>query len=319
MAVYYNSLMGSGSKSFATSPLDVCIEIAQNDQKLFNAVLESDFLEIYAENGTIYVTEEEKEQTKEEVKDNIFTKAKNAIVKFIESVKKFFADLWRKITELFDADKRLVNKYAKYLSDANISGYKIGIEETGNGIEDAAAKVEGLKGKISSIISAGTITGDEVTEEELNNIVKLDEYVKKLDESKVDDALTKKIVEFYKSGKYNAIKSKTDQVQQFEIASLNELLGKMKNNSSSDNNDQYKKASAMIKLISNFNARYSKMLINYLKLYRGEFSKIGAYAINKSGEKKSENTEETKNEAALTDIYLDLVNEMAIEEIFSLA
>jgi len=316
MAVYYNSL-AVGGRSFAANPLDVCVEIAQNDQKLFNAVLESDFFEIYAENGTIYVTEEEKEEAKEEVKDSILTKAKNAILKFIESVKKFFADLWSKITGLFDADKQLIKKYAQYLNTQNYAGYKVSFKEKKT-IVQALEDVTAFKAKISQMMSSGTIV--EVSEEEINKLVNYDEYYEKLDEGVVDDDLTGRIVELYKSGQYQLLKKPLDTVNQFEISSLNEILGKMKNGSSSDNNDEYKKASATIKLISGFNSRYAKLCVQSLKLYRAEFAKIGAYAMNKAGaSKSSENKEEAKSEAALTDIYLDLVNEMAIEEIFSLA
>jgi len=318
MAVYYNSL-AVGGRSFAANPLDVCIEIAQNDQKLFNAVLESDFMEIYAENGTIYLTEEEKEKAKEEVKENIFTKAKNAILKFIESVKKFFADLWRKITDLFDADKQLIKKYAAYLKPENYAGFKVSFKlKEGKSIEDMLQPVADLKAKVAQMISSGTIT--EISEDELNKIVDINEYIDKLDEPAVNDVITRDIVEFYTSGSYQLFRKPIDAVNQFEISSLNEILSKMKSGSSSDNNDEYKKASATIKLLSGFNARYAKLTVQSIKMYRAEFAKIGAYAMNKAGEsKKSENKEETKTEAALTDIYLDLVNEMAIEEIFSLA
>lgn len=104
--------------------LESCIEIAENEHKMFNSVIECDFLEaanLLLEDGE---AAEEKNEKNQEAKTTSFKqKLEIGVQKIIEAIKKAAANIIYKLNDLFKSDKKLVEQFGKNLTSANYSNF----------------------------------------------------------------------------------------------------------------------------------------------------------------------------------------------------
>lgn len=127
MGVYSGNrtLLGeSSSMNDGSHIMDMVLECERNDLKMFNAVINCDFVEAFAEAGITTLTEENTGEVKTEAKKGIGKKIKEMFAKAIEQVKRFIATFIAKIKNLFANDAKLYKKYSANFTSNGV-GYKI--------------------------------------------------------------------------------------------------------------------------------------------------------------------------------------------------
>lgn len=113
MGVYSGNrtLLGESTNTDYSHIMEMVIESERNDLRMFEAVINCDFIEAYNEAGIISLTEESKEDAKEETKKGIGQKIKELFKKAIESVKRFIATFVAKLKNMFANDAKLYKQY----------------------------------------------------------------------------------------------------------------------------------------------------------------------------------------------------------------
>lgn len=104
--------------------MEMVLECERNDMRMFEAVINCDFVEAFAEAGLTSLTEDEVSGAKEETKKGIGKKIKELFQKAIEQVERFVATFIAKIKNLFNNDAKLYKQYSQNFT-ANGAGYKI--------------------------------------------------------------------------------------------------------------------------------------------------------------------------------------------------
>ena len=100
------------SESF--NPLQAVIDIEQADHKLFEAVIETDFIQAYNEAGLTVMTESDVEAVNEATFEGIKNTIINTLTKIKEAVVKFFQMIFGKIDQIVGNDKGLVKQLGSY-------------------------------------------------------------------------------------------------------------------------------------------------------------------------------------------------------------
>lgn len=107
------------------SVLELCIALNENDAKMFDTLIECDFV---SANNNIVMEAEEAEQANSAAdttkKEKIGEKIAKVVKTVIEWIKKAASNAINKITELLHKDKKLVEMYGKTLTMDNLKGFK---------------------------------------------------------------------------------------------------------------------------------------------------------------------------------------------------
>lgn len=143
MGVYSGNrtLLGESTNTDYSHIMEMVIESERNDLRMFEAVINCDFIEAYNEAGIISLTEESKEDAKEETKKGIVQKIKDLFKKAIEAVKRFVASFIAKIKNMFANDAKLYKTYIENF-EKNAVGYKIsGWRALGTDVDNEAREV----------------------------------------------------------------------------------------------------------------------------------------------------------------------------------
>lgn len=127
MGVYsksYSSMEGNNSGN-NSSLIEACVYLEEMDQKMFDTLIEFDFLSaknLKTMNESEAVSINEAVNT-EKIK-GILKQVKTVVDTIIEKIKQAISDFSKKVSELIDIDKRLLDKYKKVLTTDNLKGFK---------------------------------------------------------------------------------------------------------------------------------------------------------------------------------------------------
>ena len=126
MGVYSGNrtLLGESIDSVGDHIMEMVLENERNDMKMFNAVINYDFLEAYSEAGLATLNEAEGEGAKTETKKGIGKKIKEMFAKAMESIKRFISTFIAKVQNLFANDAKLYKQYSENFKKNGV-GYKV--------------------------------------------------------------------------------------------------------------------------------------------------------------------------------------------------
>lgn len=126
MGVYSGNrtLLGESIDSVGDHIMEMVLENERNDMKMFNAVINYDFLEAYSEAGLATLNEAEGEDAKTETKKGIGKKIKEMFNKAIEAIKRFVSTFIAKVQNLFANDAKLYKQYGENFLKNGV-GYKV--------------------------------------------------------------------------------------------------------------------------------------------------------------------------------------------------
>ena len=295
----------------AVDPLQFVLESEQEDLKMFNALIEVDFAEVYSENGSIYLSEADKNATAETAKKTLGQKILDAIHKFIAMVKKFFTEtIPMAISKLVQRDKTLVKKYEKYMKWENVKN----CPAKGNTVdmkkyEDMLKTTADLLNNSSSapiLAKIETASSAEAIKEIVDDYAKVIEEAKKkfggedglkaddiIDKS--DEAIAKKISsnDFFnilneaKGGFANLRKELNKTYKSIEDQAKKEEADAKKNRKSDDElvaaklNAKYQTVGLYHSLTSMALTFYKAVTQKYIATHRANFIILGNYAVKK--------------------------------------
>lgn len=107
------------------SIMETTIQICENDQKMFDSLIECDFLSAHTEStmleedATAALLEQD-----EAKKEGILQKIKDLIAAVIAAIKKAASNFIAKINNIISNDKKIYAKYEKNLTVENLNGFK---------------------------------------------------------------------------------------------------------------------------------------------------------------------------------------------------
>lgn len=104
---------------FSGHVLDLALEAERNDLKMFEAVINTDFIQAYNEAGVISLNEADEAAAKEKSKDGIIKKAKELLKKIGAAITTAIKNFIAKIRNATANDNKIIAKYKKYFSDKN--------------------------------------------------------------------------------------------------------------------------------------------------------------------------------------------------------
>ena len=107
-----------------THIMEMVLECERNDLRMFEAVINCDFIEAYNEAGIISLSEEAEKDAKEETKKGIGQKIKDLFKRAIEAVKRFVSTFISKLKNLFANDAKLYKEYKENFLKNGV-GYKV--------------------------------------------------------------------------------------------------------------------------------------------------------------------------------------------------
>ena len=134
MGVYTNStavaeasleefLAEADTSSF--NPFGFMVDTYRADQALFEALIEVDFAEVYNESGMLFLDEADKSAMDKAPKEGIWKRIWTALENIGRWVANFFKGIGEKISEIATSNKKLVEKYGKYMNVKNLEGCQV--------------------------------------------------------------------------------------------------------------------------------------------------------------------------------------------------
>lgn len=294
--------------------MEAAIQIHENDHKMFNALIECDFISAANEHVMLETEAIEANGAANESKfAAIKQKIHELIEKFIELIKKAAQNVTTKIIELTNSDKKLHEKYAKTLTAKNLEGFA-GIPNfaypKGNvlaGIIDkskSTATFSAFTVKVANAATREEIDGalaefKTAIENEKSSFEKLSEefFEAKVDKWIPDGAQISKIS--------NAVQFSNDTIKAVktlaakEISKLKEIQKEAKSGKVSFKdrkeagelqvykmNKLYEVASKICNTFSKEFSAYTNMAIKQVAAYRKAFIICGRYALAKANGKE---------------------------------
>ena len=316
--------------------LEFTIEMHEQDQRMFNSLLEADFISIANES---YLTEDENkevsDQGNEMKKEKITEKVMALFTKAIEAIKSAFATIMKKIESVISTDKAIIKRYGK-LDKNNLAGFE--------GIKNFEFPVKVLKGSryindaddankefdktLNEIRKASDI--DRVNEifnnmklyfEELKKVegATNDEYFKKFDNWIPDD----KAISFLNDYANGALTKKKD-LKEFAAKTIANYKnkGKEADKASKEANNagnevkaiKMERISSLCSMYISFaNTTFKEIVgvsVKEIKCLRSAYIICGKYAAKKASKKvddvkpETANTEENKEQTPKTESAL---------------
>lgn len=118
------------------SILELAVECERNDMRMFESVIELDFMEAYQKSvleAEMPWSQEDKDfeakkagnTNTEAAKKSILAKIKELIDTAIKKVKEFFQNMIQKIKTIMDSDRKMVEANKKYWTPIDLKGFKV--------------------------------------------------------------------------------------------------------------------------------------------------------------------------------------------------
>ena len=300
------------------NPMGFMVDTYRADQALFEALIEVDFAEVYNENGMISLTEAEQEESKEVSKKGVWQTIKEKIEAAIKWVAGMFSKAMQQLEKVFASDKKLVEKYGKYLQ--NSENYK-GCEVKGRYVDVAAydkvreyaKKKIDVKSMFFDLIAA--------TDDNIDTVIA--DIEKKLETYTADDIAKVEVVKT--SGEKNlvdvansaSIKKMIDTVTnggKAEKETVKTAFSTMKTTLDTEksvveskfaaksdiNAKKINAASKIVTAVNKANREISKITMKAVKdaisASRAFYVSVGSYALHKAGGKNTDTKKDEKLE-----------------------
>jgi len=269
------------------SVLETVLQIHESDRKMFDTLIEADFLEatnnFTLDEATALALNEENDQTKA---GGIGEKIKKLVGFIVEKIKQACAALVNKVTQLFKGDEALYKKYADKIGGADFSNFA-GIKN----FRCPKAQPEGgfhSALSLDQVISSGS-EGIAKKKEELTGEAFLDKYLKPAKETwKPEGNEAKDIVDIMKDAK--GLISNIKKFAAEDIANVKKAAGyenkkvKEADGEAAAKKDQYSVISDAVKLIMlDWNSHRAAM-VKWLGNARKAFVILGRFASGAKAE-----------------------------------
>ena len=129
------------------SAMELALESACNDMKMFESLIEMDFMEVSLGEAS--------DEANGVAKENIGQKIKKIISAAIERIKKFFSNAIAKVSNLFDKDKKLYAKYKDVFNAGKLKDFKVTDYTPIKNVDpfDILDKMRDAMNKVQSIIN----------------------------------------------------------------------------------------------------------------------------------------------------------------------
>lgn len=296
------------NKSFGDI-MEAVIQLHENDQKMFDALIECDFMSAVNESVMLEADAEEANAAADEKKKSkIMEMIHKVIDSVVEWIKKAAANIIYKITDICKTDEKLYNAYKPVLNMKNIEGFK--------GIADFAYPKNAVKANdlqsVDSAKAAANIFNNEVAnvenKEEMD--AKFNQFKEKMEAVKqncenlttsgnyfeepvemwipANDGVLSSMLDNMKSGKdtIDAIKNRSAEV----IGALKELKATAKSDKKAAGKEasemevyrlnlKYKVASETCSTMSKYFKAYTAVAMKQVAAYRKASILCGRYAL----------------------------------------
>lgn len=264
--------------------IEACIVIEETDHKMFNALIEKDFITVQNES---VLTEAEAEEANDKADATVNVSFKDKIAKIVDSVisaiKNAFANIIKKLDGMeLDKYVGLVNSLGSNFTSVKVSGRKIKDDATKNiltisaPIENAVIKAQ------TSIFAATDSAGIAAAKEEFNKT--LAEFQKNTVDNKIDECFDKETtydadksyimntclpaIKNYRAVK-NALKTTTAKI----VKGLEGYKSRAKQKSKSNNTEANAAEYSVTVLACKVTAKVYKQLINIVAMEKNEARK----------------------------------------------
>ena len=319
----YTGFINSSASDIATctDPLQFCIEAAESDHKLFEALITVDMTEVANNNGTINLSESDLSYMVETATNGIMDRLKALVTKFKEMVSSLFSKFSTFVSNLVSNDEKLYAKYKDHVVPAKIKGCPI----KGNTTDNAQfAKANEISSRIMAMaIKAAngydkdltsTVDGMNKDLEELKTVDVVNKEDKPIvDKIDVNDICAtmktgyKKQVEFMNNSKQrieNLIKNAQLEVKNLEIKSTNSADAEKYNKA-------YESLSKILATTSKALSAATSVAKTSIALDRSNFIKLGNWVLG-GGKAEEKKPEETAKQEAFN-MLIDIANESFCE------
>lgn len=346
MGVYSKGASTLNTVMEACDPIQFVIENHQQNMKMFDAIIETDFAKAYNEAGIAVLEESQIQAINEKAIGSIIEWIMKKIDQFITMCWNAAKELANKILQLVKADKKLSDKFGDVVSKATSCTFKGDVVDK-ESFNKFRKVVEDNIGIIRDMLAFDNI--DDINAEETKTgIENLDKFIK---EFKMDTVLNKEdktILEKIKGsdlaatvkGGYNEYKIDKDTKDITDAAKKlkGEIKTKIKNESNEEEVAKLEAARKNISSITNIAARLIKLEISVAKqcisITRGNFVKV-ATELTKSSSisgdikakkaAKSEPVEKVKGEVVeneatafeLKEMIMEMVSDEFVDSIFA--
>ena len=321
MAVYSSKVMNESAAAMteAVNPLQFAIDAQRDDLRLFNAVIEADFAEVYSEAGLTTLTESditnlleaEGNKFKEKIEE-VLAKAKQVIDNLIT---KFLAT----IDSLFKNDEGLVKKYANFVSKEKCAGCPVKQETIDEEVyQETMNNIRSLVYKAKGDTSASTEDLEKAIEEKSSKFMKPADTV--LATSVNYDAMVKSMTGGGKTVKEKAQAFKSEMETAMAKAKT-DAKGKLGSAESKEENaalnEVYKAVVRVSNLVTKACTIYVKLAGKRVSVYRKNYITLGAWALRHDGkaEDKAAAPAPEKVQGDVVDKDGNPVGEATIDEI----
>lgn len=306
------------AESTCVDPLQFCIEAAETDHKLFEALITVDMTEAANSKGVINLSESELNYMVEATSGGIIDRLKGLIAKFKEMVSKLFTRFTTFISNLVSNDKKLYARYKDQVVPAKlkgcpVKGNTVNVKETGtvdsitnsiisNAIKaadnwkdaDLSAIIESMEADLEKLKSINVVNKEDkpiIEKIDVNTICfsMRDGYKKQVDLMTNSKSMTE-----------NLIKTAQLEIRDLEI--------KEKDSKAAENyNKAYESLSKILNITSQSLSAVISIQKTVIALHRSAFIKLGKWV---AGGGKTEE-EDVKGEAV--NMLIDIANESFCE------
>jgi hypothetical protein len=311
------------AESTCVDPLQFCIEAAEMDHKLFEALITVDFTEAANSKGVINLSESEFNYMVEAAEEGIIAKLKALIAKFKDAMKNLFTKFVTFVSNLASNDKKIYEKYkdnvvASKIKDCDLKGEVVDVNNFNKVVDLSNANID-IANKIARDTTnvAGIKELVAVMEKNLKSIkqiVVINTDVE-LKNASIDD-----IVLSVKEGYKKQIDTATNTNKRVEAVIKGAQLEAeqaQRDASSKEDIDRANKAYEAISKCLSLAAATNSVYMSYLKrriaVNRSTFMKLGSW-VAKSGKKSVGETAYAEAYSMLIDITSDSYCESAWEE-----
>ena len=300
------------------NPFGFVVDTYRADQALFEALIEVDFAEVYNESGMLVLSEAEEEDLKATPKKGIWEKIKTAIVAAAKWVAKFFGSIADKIKDIVTSDKKLVEKYGKWMTIENLKGCEVKGKYVD--MSELTKALNGIKvqdeivSAMNKIANADESNIDTIANEIKDKLSQITESLNKIvaekdsgDQSIIDAAgedIIKQMIDDVKIGRKQSIQlcKIAESVAKKTITNEKKQIVDKLDKKSDIGSKKLNAISGVISVANNTISTYSKVSLNLVKLSvrasRAFWVAAGPYAVKKAGVSlgKDGNIERAKSE-----------------------
>lgn len=331
----------------STNLLEFAIEAQKADQSLFDAMIEMDFREAYAENGVISITETAEEQAKKSAVKKIAEKIVGLFVKFADTVARIVDTLVIKVQQFVNKQRsekgkenpfvELVKKNGGFTSDV-ISQFpgKVKVVIPGKFGVEPFESIHGMISAIESETDAEKLDPSAIADKVNAEIDKAEKGYKESFAEVSAENLTPSILDSY--GKmFTSVSAKSEDsinLEAFnkmkrETADARKKISPLKNLKMDEDQRVIlsRKYSCYTKILSGeskFIKMASSLMVQELATYRATYIKMATFLAKtkKAADKEKKNVKEcaemiSQNSQTVMEMYaIDVLNEDYVNSIF---